>query len=71
MSAKKKTSFLDQILYKGEEKLRLWSGANRILPEYLIIGAKCGTTSPYNYLILHPAVFSCFKGSSLLRLLFS
>jgi hypothetical protein len=62
MSAKKKTSFLDQILYKGEEKLRLWSGANRILPEYLIIGAaKCGTTSLYNYLIQHPAVFSSFK----------
>lgn len=62
MSAKKKASFLDQILYKGEEKLRLWSGVNRILPEYLIIGAaKCGTTSLYNYLIQHPAVFSCFK----------
>ncbi|MBL7924910.1 MAG: sulfotransferase [Bacteroidia bacterium] len=32
------------------------------MPGYLIIGAaKCGTTSLYNYLVQHPAVFPCFK----------
>ncbi len=62
MSLKKKKSLLSRILFKGEEKLRWLGGAHRILPEYLIIGAaKCGTTSLYNYLIQHPAVFPSFK----------
>ena len=62
MPAKKKSSLIEKLLFKIEEKRRFWTGGKRVLPEYLIIGAaKCGTTSLYNYLIQHPAVLPCFK----------
>lgn len=62
MPSKKNKSIIHQVLFKGEEQLRLLSSVSRVLPEYLIIGAaKCGTTSLYNYLIQHPAVFASFK----------
>jgi Sulfotransferase domain len=62
MPSKKNKSIIHQVLFKGEAQLRLLSSVSRVLPEYLIIGAaKCGTTSLYNYLIQHPAVFASFK----------
>lgn len=41
---------------------RLLSSPLRVLPDFLIIGAKkCGTTSLYSYLIAHPEVDTAFR----------
>jgi hypothetical protein len=38
------------------------TAANRVLPDYVIIGAqRCGTTSLHNYLMQHPNVVSSYK----------
>ena len=49
------TGRLSTLINKGYRRV---TASSRILPSYLIIGAsKCGTTSLYNYLIQHPAIF--------------
>jgi hypothetical protein len=43
-------------------KIRLFSGNFRILPDFIIIGVqKCGTTSLYNYLTQHPEIESAIS----------
>lgn len=45
-------------IQQARKFLRLkFTGAFRVLPDFLIIGApKCGTTSLYGYLVQHPSV---------------
>lgn len=43
-------------------KLRLWTAALRVLPDFVIIGAqRSGTTSLYKYMIQHPEVIPAYK----------
>ena len=61
-SKKKKSTRVQQLQTKLADTYRVWTSANRILPEFLIIGAaKCGTTSLYNYLIQHPQILPSSK----------
>jgi len=49
------TGRLHNLINRG---YRRFTASSRVMPSYLIIGAsKCGTTSLYNYLIQHPAIF--------------
>lgn len=44
-------------------KLCVLTSNQRVLPDFLIIGAaKCGTTSLYDYLVQHPNVLQTFNG---------
>ena len=59
---RKKSNRLQQLQIKLNDGYRLLTSSQRILPEFLIIGAaKCGTTSLYNYLIQHPQILPSSK----------
>ncbi len=57
--AKKKAGLLAVLKNKTLTVSRMINAGNRVLPDFLIIGAaKAGTTSLFNYLIQHPSVAS-------------
>jgi hypothetical protein len=56
-----KYSFNYLVSWGMQFAFRVLTSRLRTLPDFLIIGAqRCGTTSLYNYLITHPAVFPSF-----------
>ena len=55
------SSKLSKIFKKSGWRLRILTAGNRTLPKFLIIGgAKCGTTSLYDYLVQHPNVMALY-----------
>jgi hypothetical protein len=54
---------LDKVVYRGARLLHRATSRTRMLPTFLVVGAKrAGTTSTYQYLIRHPEVRSCIVG---------
>ena len=52
---------LSKIYKKSGWRLRILTAGNRVLPNFLIIGAaKCGTTSLYGYLVQHPNIMTLY-----------
>lgn len=57
-----KTSLLNKVHHKYSVFKRKLNSGNRILPDFLIIGAaKSGTTSLFHYLTQHPRIIKPFK----------
>lgn len=54
---------LEKGLYRGARLLHRATSPARILPTFVIVGAKrAGTSSLYHYLVRHPGVLSCAVG---------